>query len=142
MRRAYIPDPDAITLHLCRGDPPPPLPLYPQTQPALPPAATLSRRRRRVSVCVHQVLRADTAAPNARLRPEWLEAFFRHYSALGAEHFFLYASRVPFVDVPGYSYDWMDVTWMHGADPPSLPQLPVTPAHGRSLSASRLCSHG
>lgn len=27
----------------------------------------------------------------------------------------VFCSRIPFIDVPGYSYDWIDVTWMHGA---------------------------
>lgn len=79
-KKPYVNDPDGNTINLCRGQPP---------QGAASP--TLAPTNRRVTVCVHNIVRR---VRGHRLRPDWLEAFFQHYSALGAEHFFIYVRRV------------------------------------------------
>lgn len=79
-RHICVNDPDGPTIYVCRGSPP--------AGSAEPPLPAL---RRRVAVCVHKVLHLS---PRQRLRAEWLRAFFEHYAALGAEHFYVYVRRV------------------------------------------------
>lgn len=64
-------------MHLCMGTPP-----ENTTLPAVP------KTRRRVTLCVHLVLYLVNL--NTRLQSEWLAEYFRYYTALGVEHFYLY----------------------------------------------------
>lgn len=52
-------------------------------------------------MCIHNVLNINLFAggngrsPHIRMRREWLEAFFQHYSGLGVDHFYVHVRRAP-----------------------------------------------
>lgn len=73
-------DPDGPYVRLCKGTVP----------PGGPPRLPVTRHR--VTLCIHKVLRTESS--HRRFRSEWLEAYFRHYKALGVDHFYVYVRRV------------------------------------------------